>query len=350
MSKFQRARFHAGLRAEARYNLARQFPKANIDALERSIMGPIQCHEVGFATLRGVLGTLTKSQTQAWYKRHKAKAGLIFDNLPTEDPNYGKKHRDASARWFIENAGVPPLGLGFETVESVAAMLRYERYGPVGIVFSEGWPNPWGQRGHCDHDPRIDTFEGFFDRTHKKKPVLSMIAPLSGEGMWLDIWGTEKWYRVNGRPLPLHPHDRPLFRVYLGPGDAILFRYDLIHAGCGYTKPNYRVFCTFRAYTGQEEWETNTTWQMTCECVHLLQKELWKQGKELKTACQCPQNQRDDPEAACTCGAHACSCPKRTQEAEMKYSIWRQLALKRAVADPEVDLRKGKGAKRGPEA
>jgi len=82
-----------------------------------------------------------------------------------------------------------------------------------------------------------------------------MIAPLSSEGMWLDIWGTEKSYRTNRGPLPLHPHHRPLFTVFLGPGDVILFRYDLIHAGCGYAKPNFRVFCTFRAHTGIEEWE-----------------------------------------------------------------------------------------------
>ena len=56
ISKFarSRSRFHSGLQAEAHWNLAQQFPNADVDALERSIMGPIQDHGVGFALLRGV--------------------------------------------------------------------------------------------------------------------------------------------------------------------------------------------------------------------------------------------------------------------------------------------------------
>jgi len=60
MSKQARSRIHWGLQAKARWNLAKQFPKADVDALEQSIMGPLQDHGVGFAILTGVLGRLTR--------------------------------------------------------------------------------------------------------------------------------------------------------------------------------------------------------------------------------------------------------------------------------------------------
>lgn len=340
MNKSQRCHLHKKLQDEAKVMLGELFPNADVEAVEKSIMGPVQDHLVGFAHLKGVLHRGSDKLVRTWYAKYKAREARIFDNLPVEDPNYGKKCRqDASARFFIDDVGEPPSWLGFDAMDWVAARLRYERLGPVGIVFSEGRPDHWDQRAHCDHDPRLGSFGTFFDRENAKKPVLSMLAPLSAAGMRLDIWGTEKWYRMNEISLPLHPVDLPIFTIFLEPGDAILFRYDLIHAGCGYPEDNFRLFCTFRAHTGAETCEMNTTWQMTCKCVD----ELKRQCKETpKTACTCPKERRDDPEAPCTCGAHACKCPKRTKEAKLTYDAWRQ----GVDTEPVVDLM-GRGRKRG---
>jgi len=77
-------------------------------------------------------------------------AALKGKRLKVKDKSKRRKkwRQDASTRFYIDDAGEQPGALKFETMEMVASLLRYERLGPVGIVYSKGLPDPWGQRGH----------------------------------------------------------------------------------------------------------------------------------------------------------------------------------------------------------
>jgi len=298
-----------------------------------AILAAIRDHKVGFALIKGLLGTLTRNQLYKWFKGLEEET--LFDQLQPEDANYGvpTPEGDKHARFIYSNVGEVPEGLLSENLHALLAALGYEVHGNIIGIRSRGVKNPFHQRFHCDHPPRTGWGKGFFARSEQKLPPLSCLISL--QGMTLDVYATDEFIRSEGMDVPVHPTARAATTVVLEPGDVIIFRYDLFHAGRGYTKENIRLFATARALKGHQEFATNETWVPMCSC-HV---DIIKRYRATKKR----QSDVDPPNFVCTCseeerlkrgyvvgqcpgcGAWACSCPPRRdppKEERVKFEDW----------------------------
>ena len=89
------------------------------------------------------------------------------------------------------------------------------------------------QRAHCDSSPA--DFE--LCRTPEGQPALSSIVGVM-QGSCVDVWAGA--FDVYKGPSSVQTVFHPT-RVWLNPGDLLVFRRDLVHAGCGYEEWNARL-------------------------------------------------------------------------------------------------------------
>ena len=298
-----------------------------------AILGAIRDHKVGFALIKGLLGQLTRNQLYKWFKDLEEET--LFDHLQPEDANYGvpSPEGDKHARFIYSDVGEVPEGLLSENLHALLAALGYEVHGNIIGIRSRGMKNPTHQKFHCDHPPRTSWGKGFFARSDEKLPPLSCLMSL--QGMTLDIYATDEHLRREQLDVPVHPFARAATTVIMEPGDVILFRYDLYHAGRGYRKENIRLFASARALKGKQEFAKNETWVPMCSCqMEILERyRAAKKRKELVDPpnfnCICSEIERlkrGYVVGQCPgCSAWACSCPNRRDppiEERVKFKDW----------------------------
>jgi len=120
------------------------------------------------------------------------------------------------------------------------------------------------QMPHWDYAPP----KNFYRWKHESGTVCSVLVSL--QGMELDIWATLKYFKDNNIPIPQHPGAVPYVTVYLQPGDFIVFRFDLVHAGRSYPEMNLRLFAIaapkgLRDYSGVDIMAETTNYE-PCDC------------------------------------------------------------------------------------
>ena len=309
--------------------MGKTFEKFNKDG----IMKALRDHKVGFVLIKGLLGTLSRNQIYNWFKNLEEET--LFDHLQPEDANYGVPSPDGTmhGRFIYSDVGTPPEGLRHENLHAFLAALGYEIHGSIIGIRSRGMKYPFHQRFHCDHPPRKSWGKGFFQRSDDKLPPLSCLMSL--QGMTLDIYATDEFIRRQELDVPVHPFARAATTVVMEPGDVILFRYDLFHAGRGYRKENIRLFASARALKGKQIFAKNETWVPICSCQedilnqHRAQKKQKKDAEYPRFDCTCSEKerlQRGYVVGQCPgCGAWACSCPHRTDppiEERVKFKDW----------------------------
>ena len=132
-----------------------------------------------------------------------------------------------------------------------------------------------------------------------------------------NVSGTEKLYLMSKVTCP------PRHRIHVTPGflgNVILLGYDLIHAGCGFVRPDFGLFkgpffCTFHMSAMiKVEGQHHLAHDSEAKCVHNMEQKLnaerkkkCREKKKVETECRrCPKVQRNDPlRCGGPCEAHA---------------------------------------------
>ena len=100
---------------------------------------------------------------------------------------------------------------------------------PSEWVIVRSLPGGQPQPAHCDYDPKIIENE-----PNERKPFAALVAvePDTKLTVWKGCFG-----KITNQ---VQPED-----VTLDPGDMLIFRGDLVHAGSAYDQDNIRLHCYF---------------------------------------------------------------------------------------------------------
>lgn len=274
------------------------------DEVIEGVRAALRDHNKGFAVLKNVFPEIGKVKAREWLQGRVWRQ--IFDGKDVEDPGF------RSSRQITDDIGLPPPELElYERLDAILGALRYKRWAVVQGLYSAKRRKPQHQKPHTDHRTPM----GFWRKCQDRQTLASVLISL--HGMEMDLWRTEKAYDLLGEPRPQHPGAVPLATLRLEPGDLVIFRFDLWHAGRGYEATNYRLFTTVvPEQRGPSTVDPSTEKTLTMDCDCLLRE---KQGRRLRrralpaTECRCEnkgrKGEKDVP--PCTCGIWVCKCRER---------------------------------------
>jgi len=171
-------------------------------------------HKDGFTIHRGAVSVpndLTSIKTRA-----DKRAKMIF--------NHNGSNRNDSRR---KQATVPRSAQTRGIYKNIRAFLeeQYPNLDVTNMVILKSLPGCQEQAAHCDYEPTEDMLQA----SDSEKPCGCLVTLT--EGTHICVWPGAINYGglTKKRKIDLHP------------GDVLVFRGDLVHAGGAYTEENYRI-------------------------------------------------------------------------------------------------------------
>ena len=274
-----------GLEARLRLEMVNACHEVGIT--EEEARAALQClrdDRIGFFVKQGAFDAPSLQVLNEFDKKHKYDP--IFDEKPVEDKSF-VAHRFQSATPLLPEATPGAVMVRIEAYLKTFGFTliprqqkereRRKRRTTAWTPRRKPAPDYIGgckvikslmegplQLPHCD----LATPKGFHRWEHVDGTVCSVLVSL--QGMDLDIWGTLKYFKDNNIPFPQHPVAVPSLTLKLQPGDFVMFRFDLIHAGTSYPEKNLRLFAlaapkTLRNYSGVDI-QSETTNYVDCVC------------------------------------------------------------------------------------
>jgi hypothetical protein len=144
------------------------------------------------------------------------KTDPIFNDNPDHRSDRKRKQATISSAW--SRAVRRRLAVEFPALK------------PSSMVVIESLPGCQRQAAHCDYIPSEDLLA----LNEEEMPLLFLLAV--EPNTTLDVWPRSHQILRSESVTPAHRST-----IQLEPGDAIVFRADLVHAGSAYTQENKRV-------------------------------------------------------------------------------------------------------------
>jgi len=315
----QASKARCALRDRARVELSCTFDfgHGGIDAMIRDVLGCLRDDNLAFVVVEDVVAKLRFVTIRAWAHRlNKHGEGWmgIFDSKFTKDPMYEQK-RQQSSELVVEDL---PTELDFDMCLKLFNAMGFTLTG-LKLLFSVGYgaKETVHQILHMDHG----TPHNYWTNSPREGPMVTSVI-ISLHGMELDVWRTGHWYAQHPKcQVPTHPSSVPLITLRVPAGAMVMFRHDLLHAGRGYPKDNFRLFGTLvpHAGPGMIDAKTEDTFAAPCECQQdMLSAALSKARARHENA-----NRHvlldDDSEIV----YDPCTCPARTSSGP-SYEEWKK--------------------------
>jgi len=290
-------------------------------------------HRCGWFVKRGILAVDDEAALLAWLECHDM--DVIFNDLASEDVKQEGERVSIQQRYQSRvpfargEAGVPP-GVDLEKLEHYFHALRYEvvpksiregakeYFGGYKAITTDPAPEgvePCHQIPHSDHGtPRLHWRYEPGRAMHLKGSLCSVLLALQPSEV--DIWETRVVLeRDKRKKFPQHPKAVPKVTVHLEPGDILVFRFDLVHAGRGYrSKDNLRLFFTVSPFAGSTVLiDDESTYYDNCECMAHFVKAAQKHKKRIPRVTD-QEDTVDEKGKIVKKNVWNCQCPPRTNK------------------------------------
>lgn len=218
----------------------------------------------GYQVLKGYMNIPDKIRNSLMGYRDD-EGGPIFNHNEMNGMNDGKRRQ-----YFIKPDPETPWVQKF--MDSLDQNLKsiFPYLFPNDWVVIESKPGCKSQAAHADYPPPMGPIE-------LHQIPINVMIPLQKNAA-LNVWprshelvSTEylsddpKRYAKYGSMKPINKKI-----IHLEPGDILLFRGDLVHAGAGYTERNYRMHC----YLDYGYREPNKTWLVHRKGSELLRSKI----------------------------------------------------------------------------
>lgn len=183
---------------------------------------PFRLHKDGLVILRRAIRISPRALREA--KRQARYVGRIFNHTDAGHPNDRKRGQKTFQTDTVSEAATLVRDVRTALKDAVP-MSSAHTVGPALVLHSK--PGCQRQAAHCDYEPAADLLTCPDDDI----PLLTVVA--LEPDTHLDVWPGA--IRHVGRKLPITTTTK-IHRVQLdlGPGDVVVFRGDLPHAGSAY--------------------------------------------------------------------------------------------------------------------